>query len=225
MTHPTWQKILDELAAFIFVTGLISMVWELRGKRAFAAEVAETARLSERIRNASLTDVSSDFMGDVNWPGLFANAHHIDISFAYGGSWRGMHIDRLRARLRRGGALLRVILPDPADAEVIAELTRRGMVGVQQKIYESIREFEQLALAEETKADVEIWTFARSPLYSFYRFDDRILIAPYQHRTVRSTVPAFIMQRGSDLFSFFENDVTAMMSGNNPLARRVFKTP
>jgi len=224
-THPTWQKIAEEIASFIFVTGLISMLWELFGKRALVAEVFETARISERVRGAGLLDVSADFMSDVDWAELFTSARHIDIFFAYGGTWRGAHIDRLRARLRQSGTRLRVILPDPDDADVMAELTRRGMVDVETKIRESMHDFELLANAADAKGIVEIWTLARSPLYSYYRFDDRVLAAPYRHRAGRGAVPATIIRHGSDLFRFYEEDVEAMMAGNNPLARRVYKTP
>jgi hypothetical protein len=227
-THPTWQKIADEIGAIIFVTGLIAILWELRARRALVDEIFAAAKLSERIRHAGVTDATADFLGDVDWQQLFDGAREVDVFFAYGGGWRGQHVERLREVNRRAGARLRVILPDPTSADTVRELARRfgySESEVVAKINESIKTFENLAREAEATAGIEVWVLPKTPMYSFYRFDDRALFALYQHKGTRATVPAFTIRRGGSLFTFFESDLDVMMSGNNATARIVFRKP
>jgi len=227
-THPTWQKIADEIGAIVFVTGLIAVLWELRARRALVDEIFAAAKLSERIRHAGVTDATADFLGDLDWQQFFEGAREIDVFFAYGGGWRGQHIERLREVNRRPGARIRVILPDPTSTDTVTELARRfGYTEsvVVDKINESIKTFEELAREPGAKAAIEVWVLPKTPMYSFYRFDDRALFALYQHKGTRATVPAFTIRRGGSLFAFFESDLDVMMSGNNPTARIVFRKP
>ncbi|HEV7766959.1 MAG TPA: hypothetical protein VGQ76_18310 [Thermoanaerobaculia bacterium] len=226
-THPTWQKIADEIGAIVFVTGLISILWELRARRALVDEIFAAAKLSERLRQAGVTDATADFLTDLDWQPFFDGAKEVDVFFAYGGGWRGLHVEQLRTLNKRAGARLRIILPDPTSKDTVTELARRfgyseaELVG---KINDSIKAFRDFVSEPGAKATIEVWVLPKSPLYSFYRFDDRAIFALYQHKGIRVTVPAFTIRRGS-LFAFFESELDVMISGNNPTARIVFKSP
>jgi hypothetical protein len=60
-THPSWQKIAQDVGSAIFVTGLLTLLWELFARRAVVAEVLADAKLSDRAVNAGIADVTADF--------------------------------------------------------------------------------------------------------------------------------------------------------------------
>ena len=138
------------------------------------------------------------------------------------------NIERLRQVNHRKGSCIRVVLPDPKSRETIADLARRFGTSPQQvtdRINESIQTFQELARESGAQATIEVWLLSKTPMYSYYRFDDVALVAMYHHKGIRSTVPAFTMRRDGTLFRFFENDIATIMSDSNPAARVVFRKP
>lgn len=123
--HPRWEVVVREAGALVFVTGLLSGFWELLAKRSLANEIIDKVGISRQILAAGLRKVTPNFHRDIDWPELFKDAHQIDIFFAYGGSWRAAHYEELTAFARRSGARLRIVLPDPDDAGIVAEMAHR----------------------------------------------------------------------------------------------------
>ena len=129
---------------------------------------------------------------------------------------------------RRKGSSIRVILPDPKSQDTIADLARRFGISAQQvtdRINESIQTFQDLAKENGAQAAIEVWLLSKTPMYSYYRFDDVALVAMYHHKGIRATVPAFTVRRDGSLFRFFESDLGTIMSESNPAARVVFRKP
>ncbi len=74
---------LRELGALLVVTGVLSVFWELRGRRALTDEVLAAAELSTDITNAGLKRIATHYL-DVEWDGLLKEANHVDLFFTYG---------------------------------------------------------------------------------------------------------------------------------------------
>src|ERR1043166_8585556 len=111
--HPRLEVVVREAGALVFVTGLLSIFWELLAKRSLADEIIDKGGISRQVLGSGLLKVTPNFHRDIDWPVLFKDVHEIDIFFAYGGSWRATHYEELNAFARRNGARLRVVLPDP----------------------------------------------------------------------------------------------------------------
>lgn len=93
---PPSQALAGQLGALAVVTGAISIVWDLIGKRALAEEVLAKARIGSDIANAGIERVSMKYLTDVEWEYLFKHTKTLYVTVAYA---------RLRTRAR--GAIRR----------------------------------------------------------------------------------------------------------------------
>ena len=63
-------------------------------------------------------------------------------------------------------------------------------------------------------ADVSIWFLSRPPEFSLQRFDHKMVITPYSHRTEKKPaqldVPAFVVEDGGSLYKFARDDFEAI---------------
>lgn len=219
------EVVVREAGALFFVTGLLSVFWELLAKRSLANEIIDKVGISRQILAAGLRKVTPNFHRDIDWPELFKDAHQIDIFFAYGGSWRAAHYEELTEFARRNGARLRIVLPDPDDPSIVAELARRFGTTLSEtvtRIQTSKEDFS--ALGKNAVAKIEVWYLPRSPVFSYYRFDSVAIVGLYHHKNIRAVVPAFSFAKPGSLYDFFADEFESMMIGDAPPARKVFTT-
>ena len=113
-----------ELGALLFAAGILSVFWELLGRRALTKELLDAARLSADVRNAGLRRIVGHYL-DVEWDDLLEGANHVDLFFAYGRTWRTAHATPLRRLIERNGTRLRVILPDRDDEALMRQLSAK----------------------------------------------------------------------------------------------------
>ena len=59
---------------------------------------------------------------------------------------------------------------------------------------------------------MEIRLFQLYPTYSYYRFDDTVIVAMYSITSRKSDVPAFELHNGDPLFSFFDENMKDQLS-------------
>ena len=62
-------------------------------------------------------------------------------------------------------------------------------------------------LAREYQQPVQIWLFGRYPTYSFYRFDQRAVMAMYSNSVAKKELPAFEITTEGFLGSFLAADI------------------
>ena len=117
-----------------------------------------------------------------------------------------------------------MVLPDPDDAQTVAELARRFSYNDQKLkdlILEAHKDFLELAKIAATKgSEVGIWYLASAPVYTFYRFDSKGIFALYNHIKRREPVPTIVCHEGGTLYEFFMKEFRAMVATDG-LARRV----
>ncbi|MDN3496780.1 hypothetical protein QL996_12640 [Planococcus sp. APC 4015] len=200
-----------QLGGLLLATGLITFVWDLVGKRAFAAEVLSKTQLRADIVTSGLERVTEHYLQDVEWEGLFATSRQLDIVVAYASTWRNTHRARLQALASKKNGRLRVFLPDPDDLETMAVLSRRFKMTVpqlQEKINEAIEDFQSFGVA----GNVEVYLRAGDAVFSCYQFDNQSVMTLYSHsQERRGSVPTFLV--GAGLISdFIASDVEAIHS-------------
>src|SRR5436309_3589338 len=118
--------LLQESGAALFIAGVLAVIWELGGKRAFADEILAKADMSRDLAEAGVDSVAPSFRDSrVNWNKLFKNACRLDIFVAYGATWRNTQAERIEELLSDADAKLRIVLPDPEDSHIVDTLARR----------------------------------------------------------------------------------------------------
>src|SRR2546430_14254593 len=71
---------LAEGGAALFIAGVLAVIWELVGKRAFADEILAKANMSRDLAEAGVEVVTDSFKDErVRWDLLFKNAYRLDI--------------------------------------------------------------------------------------------------------------------------------------------------
>lgn len=217
-----WQSIVTNVGGIVIATALLTVGWELIGKRAFADEVLAKARLSTDVVAAGIERVTDQYLEDVEWASLIEGATKVDIVVAYASTWRNTHRERLQKIANTKSARMRIFLPDPDDAETMSILAGRFNMSsddVAGRIREAIEDFS--AMSRPQGADMTVFVRGGDVVFSCYRFDSRAVLTLYSHtRERRNRVPTFVVRSG-DLFTFVYEEISAI----EEQSRQVFPKP
>lgn len=209
--YPTWQVVLSQLGGLLVVTGGISLLWDLKGRREFADEVLAKAQVAADIRSSGLKRLTMQWLEDVEWANMFHSAREIDVFLSYGTSWRNLQWTRLEEFSRGSRNKLRVFLPHPEDTAVLAVLAQRydsTSERITQQITDAAKAFASL---RKGGADIRIYYRRGDPTFACYKFDDQIVVTFYSHRRSRGDVPTMLVGPGT-LYEFFSSELLAIRS-------------
>lgn len=216
------QSVTRDIGSLMLASVAVSLILELGAKRAFLDELLSRVHLSKEIELAGIAAFNHSFHNEIDWNDLFNTVHELDIFFVHGRAWRKEHGEQLILAARRG-IRIRIVLPDPYDDTVLSEIARRtdhSKEAIQERILLAKDEFYHL---RTEGANITVWFLPRVPLFSFYRFDHRVLLSLYSHRREqklgRIHVPAFLLEGNGSLAQFIQEDFDAMVDGQNALAR------
>lgn len=202
-------SLLGQTGGLLVATGLIALVWDLVGKRAFTAEVLSRAQLRSDLVDSGLERVTGRYLTDVEWDDLFTASRSLDVVVAYASTWRSDSQGRIENLLARRNGKLRVFLPDPDDAETMSVLAQRfgtSSAALEGKVREAIKDFRAFA----SKGDVEIYVRPGDAVFSCYQFDHKSVITLYSHSKERRwSVPTFVVADGF-LREFIGSDIEAI---------------
>jgi len=222
--HRGWKAPIRELGGILVATVTVALLWELYAKRAFLEELMAAAHIGEDVRAARLLNITNNFMRGIHWDEFFRKANKLTIFFSYGNPWKdyGEELHNLAAR---HNTQVQLMLPDPEDEKVIIELARRfGETPdeVKQGIKKTEREFRELFSASKGSIQFAIWYLSFAPVFSYYIFDDVVVLTLYKHRRGRVAIPAFVFEKGGKLYDFINEEHEAIINESNQLARKVF---
>lgn len=220
--YPVRQALSREAGALLLVSGVITFLWDLLGKRALLDEVLAKAQLSRDIDEAGVSRITGTFQSDeLDWASYFRNVTNLDIFVSYARSWRNTHLEDLKQVARKKNSCIRVVLPDPEDEQTMLELSRRFAYDTDHLvnlIEEAKVDFEQLR--SSSGGSVEVWFLPVAQTFSFYIFDQIAVIALYTHRRERLPVPTLVCDKGGWLHAYVREEFDAMVDGTS-LARLV----
>jgi len=207
-THGSQKSIVRELGALMFVTASISVFWELFAKRSFLHEVVELVRISENIEESGVSRLCKDFYHTPPWAELFKDTTEFDMVVSYARTWRSMHHSHLVALGKDPKCRIRVVLADPNCPELVAELARRY-----NKTHEEMLVSMNEAVREYTEflggglAQFELYLSKRACLYTYYRFNDSIVVSFLpNHKVMRTERPTIILERSGVFPTIFRQD-------------------
>ena len=138
---------------------------------------------------------------------LIATSSRMALYFIHSRRWRENHDAAIKTFLAREGTTLEVFLPDLENHELMYSLGKHFDDGPQIPglITDAYRYFARLA--RDYKQPAEIWLFGTYPTFSFYRFDDRAILALYSNTAAKKDLPAFEVTTGSALSRFVDADI------------------
>ena len=138
---------------------------------------------------------------------LIASATQMVLYFIHSRRWRENHDAAIKAFLGRDGSTVEVFLPDLENHELMFSLARHFDDGPQIPglVADAYRYFARLA--REFHKPAEIWLFGRYPTYTFYKFDERAVIALYSNTAAKKDLPAFEITTDCVLGRFLATDI------------------
>ncbi|MFN0179648.1 MAG: hypothetical protein ACKVZ0_12690 [Gemmatimonadales bacterium] len=137
---------------------------------------------------------------------LLAESSTLAVYFIHSRRWRENHDAAIKAFLKRGGNL-EVFLPDLENHELMFSLVRHFDDGplILSLVADAYRYFARLA--RDYQKPAHLWLFGKYPTYSFYRFDQRAVMALYSNTAAKKELPAFEVENGSTLGTFLTHDI------------------
>lgn len=138
---------------------------------------------------------------------LIGASARMALFFIHSRRWRENHDAAIKRFMEREESALEVFLPDLENHELMFSLEKHFDDGplIPAMVADAYRYFARLA--REYGKPVEIRLFGRYPTYSFYRFDDRAVIALYSNAVAKKELPAFEVSRDSFLGRFLDADI------------------
>lgn len=138
---------------------------------------------------------------------LLASSTRMALYFIHSRRWRENHDAALRAFLGRPGTAAEIFLPDLENHELMFSMEKHFDDGplIPAMVVDAYRYFARLA--GEFGQPSQIWLFNRYPTFSFYRFDQRAVIALYSNTAAKKDLPAFEIFTDSFLGSFLDRDM------------------
>jgi hypothetical protein len=138
---------------------------------------------------------------------LIAASTQMALYFIHSRRWRENHDAAIKAFLGRGQTTLEVFLPDLQNHELMFSLEKHFDDGPQIPglVVDAYRYFARLA--RDFRRPTQIWLFGQYPTYSFYRFDERAVIALYSNTAAKKDLPAFEVTTDSFLGKFLATDI------------------
>ena len=138
---------------------------------------------------------------------LIGSSTRMELYFIHSRRWRENHDAAIKAFLGREGTAIEVFLPDLESHELMYSLGRHFEDGplIPALVVDAYRYFARLS--QEFGKPVPVWLFSRYPTFSFYRFDDRAVLAFYSNTAAKKELPAFEITLDSFLGRFLAEDV------------------
>jgi hypothetical protein len=138
---------------------------------------------------------------------LIGSSTRIVLYFIHSRRWRENHDAAIKAFLGRNGTSLEIFLPDLGNHELMFSLSRRFEDGLLTPtlVVDAYKYCARMARDYGKPADV--WLFGRYPTYSFYRFDQRAVIALYSNTAAKKEIPAFEVSNDGLLGRFLATDI------------------
>jgi len=138
---------------------------------------------------------------------LIGSSNQMTLYFIHSRRWRENHDAAIKAFLGRDNTTLELFLPDLENHELMFSLGRHFEDGPQIPglVADAYRYFARLT--RTFKKPTEIWLFGRYPTYSFYKFDERAILALYSNTASKKELPAFEITSDCLLGTFLAEDI------------------
>lgn len=205
-----YQVVVMQAGGAVLVAALLTVAYDVVGRRALASEVMEIAELSGDVQQAGLGRIGSNYQR-VEWDRLL-KAEKIDIYLGLGRTFYSVNSAALQAAAAKPTTRMRVVLADPTDdaaVECMATRFTRTPEQVRSDIRSATESF--VALARGAAGSIEVHHRSGEPLTALYRFDNEAVITLYSHRRAHGEVPYIVCRSGGSLYDFVRDEFTKLI--------------
>jgi hypothetical protein len=138
---------------------------------------------------------------------LIASSSSMVLYFIHSRRWRENHATAIKEFMARPETTLELFLPDLENHELMFSLEKHFDDGrlIPALVEDAYRYFSRLARGYQKPVQMRL--FGRYPTYSFYRFDDRAIMAMYSNSVAKKELPAFEVTVDGFLGSFLAADI------------------
>jgi DNA-binding winged helix-turn-helix (wHTH) protein len=182
-------------------------------KRGYCFEVAATPCNGEHNGQPVERPFERDgFFNDfrVQFDELLRGSGDAELFFIHSRRWRMNHHEALVEFLKCRSSLLTIYLPNLQNRRLLNSFKLNFNEGktIEDLIRLAYRDFAQMHF--EYSGRVIIRPFDYYPGYSFYRFENKLIIAMYPNTPGIRGVPTFLIEEGSKYWSFFLQDLETL---------------
>lgn len=142
---------------------------------------------------------------------FFSNSCHITTYFVHSRKWRENNLIEIDEFLKRDDAKWDVVLPDIFDDALLSAMKKHFDDGenILDKILDSYRFFNSYRTQYPEK--IIVHSFSLYPTYSFYKFDNNIIVSMYPLTSKRHPTPTFLLSLEDESNKFFQTDVNCLI--------------
>ena len=199
------------VGVLLLVVCLLHWIFESSMRRQLIQEIYDAAIGAGRVSSSGISDVQLSSR-DVSYKRLIETSERLVIGEHYSARIFEDYGPEIRARLSRGGETIVLLLDQDSDAAHYLVVSKSGH-GAPETQIAKIRDIANFgpATAKEQKAELQVKWHHRVLSYSFVMNENLAWIRFYTNSEGYSPVPAFCVTKGTDLFEFFQNDVTRLL--------------
>lgn len=212
-----WKHVLPiQVGSFMLASVVLALIFEFWQLRGLIEDLYEQAGITSEVKGAGIVGFTTKFYTQ-NWDRYFKTSRTLDVCVAYAATWRNAHEHDLVELLDKRDSRLRVILPDRNEPDLMQELARRFETDAATLI-NRIREAEKfyLSLGTNRQGEVHVFRFPRALVYTFYRFDDRVVFTSYKHGLGKGGRYAMIIgAKGGELYDWVDDECQGMIEASN----------
>jgi hypothetical protein len=219
--NPSESKaIIESIIITVEVTFILGLLTNDLLFNQITNKVAEVTKVSVSMIETGITDIKIPW-NTLDFSGLINNSQkEIIIVGTYFSTWLNTNFDSLQNFVRKKDSKLQFIFIDPENETTVKSLqdkffeAEKQKVDLNAKIQESINRIKAL---NSTSAPKKIIIRGQKfpPTYSFYKFDDKIVIVPYLMRSGRTNqIPSLLIEKklNGTLYDIFLTDINVLIN-------------
>ncbi len=151
---------------------------------------------------------------------LLKSAQSLTTCFIHSRRWRENHNDAIKSFLSRSGTSLTAFLPNLTDRELMRQFVRHFEDGpfIAGFVKDAYVYFAKLSAAYP--GQLQLRSYRLYPTYSFYKFDDKAVIAHYPLSTIKKDVPTTLISMSGTFGSFLAADLTWLEKHAHKLSKK-----
>lgn len=144
-------------------------------------------------------------------------AKEMTLCFIHSRRWRENHANQITQFLERRQNKLIVLLPNLANQRLMESLKEHFDDGPNMEAFikDAYRFFADILQRKPDGVDIRL--FDLYPTYSFYQFDDILILAMYPNSPLKKDVPTFQIINGGKYWDFVQDDIRWVMSKTTPV--------
>lgn len=146
------------------------------------------------------------------YDGLFQSSKAVTTAFIHSRRWRESNLDAIKNYLNKEEAHWEILLPDIENTELIRTIKGHFSDGrtMVSKIIDAYIFF--IENAENHSGKLTIYLYSFYPTYSFYRFDNKVVVSFYPLTSERRPTPTLLLNLEEECNDFFKQDIADIKS-------------